>query len=436
MVAMAVLRSRRLEKLLGASLDVANATHIRSLVTNAVPETFDLEFKSETYGRSDKAKRDLAGDVAALANTAGGLIVLGVDEDDQATATSTPEVDLSDDEKRRMQQIVASGVAPMPDFEILAVPGGTAGRGFYLIAVPRSPAAPHAVLVDQGFRYPRRNGATTRYLSESEVAAAYRDRFNGAEAQTRRIEVAEKEALSRLAIGRWPWLVVTVAPQLPGSLEIDEAAARTFRDDFVGLAVFGAGLSVSTSFGSAVVGPRRLIALDSVHEHATWAATELHTDGTATYAMVMDRDPSADDSLMPGDPVPVSGWRLTAGVLTGLTRCAAQARDRAQAGGNLLVRARLLTDGRPFEIDRAAYPSRGRTATAETVASIDGLADPGPDLVMATARVVDEIAQACGVAELGLAFRHGHLRSFYWPYEHQAAIQSWAARHGIVVDPT
>jgi predicted HTH transcriptional regulator len=51
-----------------------------------------LEFKGELYGGNDRAKRDLAGDVAALANTAGGVLLLGVTEDDQARATELPGV--------------------------------------------------------------------------------------------------------------------------------------------------------------------------------------------------------------------------------------------------------------------------------------------------------------------------------------------------------
>lgn len=74
---MAMLRSRRLEGLLGGSLDAVTAASVRGLVEVGVAEAFDLDFKSTHYGRGDSEKRDLAGDVAALANTAGGLIVIG-----------------------------------------------------------------------------------------------------------------------------------------------------------------------------------------------------------------------------------------------------------------------------------------------------------------------------------------------------------------------
>jgi hypothetical protein len=44
-----------------------------TLVSNKVPEAFEFDYKAELYGSSEAAKRALAGDVAALANTAGVL---------------------------------------------------------------------------------------------------------------------------------------------------------------------------------------------------------------------------------------------------------------------------------------------------------------------------------------------------------------------------
>jgi len=69
----AVLRSRRIETLLGTSLDAIRHSHLASLVTGKVSETFDVDFKGTLFGKLDDDKRNLAGDVAALANTAGGF---------------------------------------------------------------------------------------------------------------------------------------------------------------------------------------------------------------------------------------------------------------------------------------------------------------------------------------------------------------------------
>src|SRR5260221_1084665 len=105
---MVALRSRRLQALLGTPLDDLQYQHLAALVTNHVSEAFDLDFKATLYGNADKDRRDLATDVAALANTAGGMLVLGIEEDRQARAAAAPGVTISDDEIRRILQVVGS----------------------------------------------------------------------------------------------------------------------------------------------------------------------------------------------------------------------------------------------------------------------------------------------------------------------------------------
>jgi len=80
-----------------------------------------------------------------------------------------------------MRQIVAAGTAPHAEFEVRPVVGPTEDSGFYLLVADPSPYRPHAVVVNDGLRYPRHDGTTTRWLSEVEVEVAdlYRDRFRG-----------------------------------------------------------------------------------------------------------------------------------------------------------------------------------------------------------------------------------------------------------------
>src|SRR5579859_1319646 len=215
---MVALRSRRLQAIFGVPLDDLQYEDIEALVPNQVSEAFDLDFKGSLYGNADKDRRDLATDVAALANTAGGLLVLGIEEDDQARATAAPGLELSEADERRVRQIVGSQVVPMPVLDVLRVEDpARPGYGLVLIAVPRSPLAPHAVVVNDGLRYPRRNGATTRYLSEPEVADAYRERFAATHRQADRAQRAEIEATGRLSTADDQlWVVVSMVPDLPG----------------------------------------------------------------------------------------------------------------------------------------------------------------------------------------------------------------------------
>src|SRR5690242_8893342 len=102
---MVALRSARLEALLGTRIEQVQHADLMTLVSDLVPEAFDLDYKSEMYGLTDRDKRDAATDVAALANTAGGLLILGIEEDAQARAAAAPGVAVAEADERRIRQI-------------------------------------------------------------------------------------------------------------------------------------------------------------------------------------------------------------------------------------------------------------------------------------------------------------------------------------------
>lgn len=176
-----VYRPHRLEVVFGDRLDMVSHEQIASLVLNSVTEDNDLEFKIALFDWSDrKARHAFAGDVAAFANSSGGVMVFGIAED-QTGAVAAPGVPLSGTERDRIQGIIAHCVHPHPGFEVRSVQDPKrAGHGFLLLIVPRSPLAPHAIAVDErSLRYPRRYGSMITYLSEAEVAQAYQERFVG-----------------------------------------------------------------------------------------------------------------------------------------------------------------------------------------------------------------------------------------------------------------
>jgi hypothetical protein len=118
------LKSPRLEALLGCSLDSIAEQNILRLVDGHVPEDADLDYKSKLYEPNEKGNTDLASDVAAMANILGGLIVVGITENDRSQADSATPACLRGAEIGRIQQIIASRVAPLP-----VQTGLRAGRG-------------------------------------------------------------------------------------------------------------------------------------------------------------------------------------------------------------------------------------------------------------------------------------------------------------------
>jgi len=439
------------------------AADIRSLVTSTTQEAFDLDFKLTLYGRGDSDKRALAGDVAALANTAGGVIVLGVGEDDHARATSTPGVELSDTEVARIRQVVASLVAPMPVFDVLTLPDASQSQatsgigdspgpahGFVLIAVPRSPQAPHAVLVNDALRYPRRNGATTRYLSEPEVATAYRDRVARAGQLSERVKEVERDAVARLDTTDGPWVVVSLVPDLAGDLVINRDAYLAFQRQVVNKrpTVVDTGLSTTR----ARVASRRLLADGTTDNspHARWVLLELHADGSGVCGLrVGDLAERHRSQQPPTDGEPrqqlIDDESIAVAILSGLLNLAQHARDRAAAGGNALVRAQVVpvSEDRPTHVghtrgfglaeSRSTFVLTTAPPPAEAAAPLDDLVESGPALVATAALLLDQVGHAFGVAEMGQLSHDGQMRQPYWGTTWRTQISAWAEQHGIEV---
>jgi hypothetical protein len=455
------LRSRRLEAMFGVPLDALTADAISGLVETRAQEDFDLDFKVQTYGRGESDKISLGTDVAAMANTAGGVIVIGVDEDDQARAQAAPGVDITDSETGRIRQIVASRVAPLPVFDVLTVfdtdardgdgdeaasPTDAPVHGFIVLAVPRSQNAPHAVVINDAMRFPRRHGRTTYYLSESDVAAAYRDRTLRAAQQNDRIASVESDALARLDDEN-SWVVVTLVPDLPGEVQITTATFEDFRRAIINT---DPGVVPSGSvYMHASVGRRRFLADGSLNDarKARYNSLDLHGDGAGAFGFElhdMRQQFGGFDSEGHAEHL-VSDEMIVVGVLSGLVRLAAHARDRAAAGGNAVVRATIVHSvlatsvrvghsrqfGQPSNRSATNMPLDG--AVAEAVAPLEDLASPGPILISTAASLVDELGQAFGIAEMGQVSRAGEIRRRYWGTGWAKLVEDWASKHGIAV---
>jgi len=446
---MVALRSARLEALLGSRLELVQHADLMALISDQVPEAFDLDFKSEMYGPTDKDRRDAATDVAALANTAGGLLILGIEEDEQARAATAPGLELSEADERRIRQIVGSQVVPMPVIDVLRVEDpDRSGHGLVLIAVPRSPLAPHAVVVNEGLRYPRRNGATTRYLSEPEVADAYRERFARPRRQADRASEIEANALGRLATTEdQAWVVVSLVPDLAGSLGLNQTTLGAARNELLGQSPLIA--PIGRSWQRVSIGRRRILvdATTDNSRRARFLSADLYDDGAGVFAAIVLSPRSSQVTPNAGEPEArqIDDEMVVNGILSGLRFLARHARDRAASGGNALIRAQLYPVGgqQPLRLAYNRGPARGfgdslgdrimtdAGAPPERVAPLDALAAGGPDLVTAAYLLATDVFQEFGWAEAVQLSSDGQIRVRYWSQEWQDPVVQWADTAGI-----
>ncbi|MEV4819301.1 AlbA family DNA-binding domain-containing protein [Micromonospora tulbaghiae] len=438
------LRNRRLEQLLGGPIDeTLTYAQVKGLIPNTT-EGPDLDFKRDTYGRNDPERKKLCGDVGALANANGGLLILGMEEDNQGRAKKDFGVDISDGERIRLRQTVITNVQPPPTFEIIPVEDPDRdGTGFLVISVARTATAPHAYIQNKALLYPKRIGTETAWLSEAEVAEAYRARFAGFKDRIDEAARIEVDLLQRLATDEM-FLVVTLVPDLPGRFTVDSAALSAFQLSNAGQPPAAFGMRVR-SFVRSTVRHRRLVgaATSEANKPYSRGACELHENGSGVFATAVG--PRSGHPT--GRPNLVDGPSLTVGICAALRFLARHARDRAAAGGLATIRATLWPVMSAFPggpvvpvklVSSVGDPNEelGTDAVTESpvadmVADVDDLCDDGPALVAATYRLASELFQAFGAPEVPAITPDGAVRLTFWYRDQRAYIAEWAKEAGV-----
>jgi len=140
-------------------VDELTSTHLDALITAEATEGQNLEFKSEPYGQDHDGVREFLKDVTAMANTAGGFLLIGVrDEQGVAKAVSPIVSPDSDKLKQRLESLLQTAVEPRifgVRMHPIIVPGG------YVLAirVPRTATPPHRVTAKSSNRFWLRSSA-------------------------------------------------------------------------------------------------------------------------------------------------------------------------------------------------------------------------------------------------------------------------------------
>jgi hypothetical protein len=171
---------------------------LQALVGN-VPEGKTIEYKLEMPAKSrDEVAKFLAA-VSSLANTAGGDLLIGVDATDGVpVAVIGVAFGNLDDEKLRLEQLLATQIEPrLPHVDIHPVDCEN-GRHVLIIRAHRSWVAPHRVLVND--RFYGRNSAGKYPLDVSELRTA----FTLLESTAERIRNFRSDRLIKIAARETP----------------------------------------------------------------------------------------------------------------------------------------------------------------------------------------------------------------------------------------
>lgn len=174
---------------------------IQTLIENGVPEGRTLDYKRDLYGGGDAEKKECLCDVSAFANTVGGHLIIGVDEEDRIPKCITPvEIKDVDTEQQRFENLLRTAVdPPIRGVEFQAIDAG-GGKYILVIEIPRSLSRPHAVNHKGHWRFYGRNSIGKYPYEVDDVRKAILQ----SETLAVRIRNFRNDRLAQISIGETP----------------------------------------------------------------------------------------------------------------------------------------------------------------------------------------------------------------------------------------
>ena len=176
-------------------LSIIEESDLDGLVTNSVSESKTLEYKSQLKIYSDKEKLEFLKDVSALANSAGGDLIFGVDEE-KGIAKSVSGIDIDDPDRLGLQieDILRYGVRPRIlniSIHIFKVHND---KFAIIIRIPRSWFNPHRIVFKGNDKFYLRKSSGSYSMDVDELRIA----FTGNEAIYKSIENFKLERISKI----------------------------------------------------------------------------------------------------------------------------------------------------------------------------------------------------------------------------------------------
>ena len=146
-------------------------------VANGVTETSDLDWKSALPKAKDLSQSDFPKDVAAMANSGGGVIIFGVRESQKAAVERVNAGEFNEGYERSLLSAAITAISP-PVFGLTVHQLGSGDKLAIVVEVPASLDGPHLIYRNHYFGAPMRNGSDTVWMKERQIEAMYRARFN------------------------------------------------------------------------------------------------------------------------------------------------------------------------------------------------------------------------------------------------------------------
>lgn len=400
-----------LHRSLGLAPSALTDEILDAAITAGVVETDDLDWKSELPPAKGLPQTDFPKDIAAMANSGGGMIVYGVEEDQKAATGRKDTGDLSEVHQRAIHSAAITAITP-PVFGLEIHQLGSNPRAVAVI-VPASVDGPHLIYRGEYFGAPIRNNADTVWMKEGQIEATYRARFDEQRRSNEAIDSLYAEATSGRDTVNRAWLIAVAHPRIPGTL------VRPTREE--AQAIFGQAEKIALSYSNRKgmhplgnidrvnprPGLRRWVApnnatVDSSRWREAWVSVD--HDGSVTLAASVGGHRSGGDSQFEGWEVESRAIEAAVADFAALIRATAAGLHHGEydvcvgvawTGGQPLTI--LTVDGHGFTYDGVSTPLSSYTPVRSTINAAASDAE--------FHQQVHELAQDC-VNQGGITYLH------------------------------
>ncbi|WCO67932.1 ATP-binding protein [Iamia majanohamensis] len=318
-----------LHRLLGVEPAPLTDEMIDLAIEQGISETDDLDWKSALPPAKGLSQTDYPKDIAAMANSGGGMIVYGVAEDQKAATGRTDVGDLDEGHERALRSAAVTAISP-PIFGLHVHRLGAPGSRVVAVVVPGSVDGPHLIYRGELFGAPVRNDADTVWMRERQIEAMYRARFDERRHATEALDHLYAEAVRGRDIESRAWFIAVGHPRLPATpagRPTREEAKDTFET---------AGRRALSYAGRHGIHPletvdrlnprpglRRWVApntatTDTARWKEAWAS--VHHDGSVSIAAAIGAHRSGADTFLAGSQVRSAAIECAVADLMGLIR--------------------------------------------------------------------------------------------------------------------
>lgn len=224
---------------------------VAHLIENEIEEGWTLDYKSSVNIETTAGKRELARDISGFANSAGGILLIGVNENKQAGHPGRPLLEplgvlRMPGFNQRVQDIVADAVVPrLTGLSTREIPLSS-GLAIYVVAVEDSWCGPHMVGAYDDYRFHFRTQLRVDPMPEHLVAARYAARVASESRLADAVDNPEIALLERDHLNPLGLRVALVPLRLsPGTITVNSEAERQELQSLTHVWERGLALSIS-----------------------------------------------------------------------------------------------------------------------------------------------------------------------------------------------